>query len=725
MKRLLAILILVLAGSALAQGPTTDRWGAQDLRYGGSWTRTYVSGSTVTMYGNSPLNIIGFGAKPDDGIDDTTYIQAAVDSAEAWGAGTVFIPSGTFSINAAITIDSDDVSIVGCGESSVISRDYSTHTSRVINIEDASNILLSNFTIDGNSNTTTFVGSGSGHGIRMTGDCSSILIDGVKIFDMNTDGIYVGGATDVPDDIKIVNSEIYNCNRNGITIIAGNRVVVANNTVYNNYGVGIDAEPNVSQDTINNLTISNNIVSNSRTTGMGSGLDFFPRLIDVTGDNAYVNNVVVSSNILDAKLAATDSTGTFHSVLAYISQLGSVNFSNNILETNRSSDQTAYGALYLRDWETLSGSGNIVKSRGVDAAGEDFAIKNAVTMVCVGDTLGPVDFGVTVSGSFDYAVYADSVLTGSVVLNLDNVSPPNNRSLEVDLSPNFSILVNTPYVHPSSTAPDTASFKGRLWYDSSTDLLKLYDGTRWNTLSESRSINFPMGTETAAGWYDAAGFIIDAADTSTFSAPTTYGTANSSYAAHFYIVVGDTILNALQLTVTGTSITDAGVRAEGATDTIDLNGQSPATSGMYYETDKKWIGQVSVATTIGDIADDEGVNYGFIKYWDNNNTDFTISGCEAVGRANATDADFDLRLCHIKATGWTWALSGATPPVIKKMSTVHGTERSSIINQPFAWKHANLSTAVDGSGSEGILFQVWSKNGADTVDWGYFSLVYR
>ncbi|RLA21229.1 MAG: hypothetical protein DRQ62_09675, partial [Gammaproteobacteria bacterium] len=92
MKKVLWICIALMI-SVSAQAQTYDRWGVQDLRYGGSWTRTMSDGSTLTPYGVTPINVIGFGAIPGDGIDDTPYIQAAVDSCGVWGGGAVYIPA--------------------------------------------------------------------------------------------------------------------------------------------------------------------------------------------------------------------------------------------------------------------------------------------------------------------------------------------------------------------------------------------------------------------------------------------------------------------------------------------------------------------------------------------------------------------------------------------------------------------------------------------------------
>jgi len=183
---------------------------------------------------------------------------------------------------------------------------------------------------------------------------------------------------------------------------------------------------------------------------------------------------------------------------------------------------------------------------------------------------------------------------------------------------------------------------------------------------------------------------------------TNVGTANSSYAAHAFIVLG-AISSDMVVRVTGTSINDSGTRAASATeDLYTAGGQVDA----YFETQKKWIGQISFSLLSGTGVI---VDAGLCKYWDNLNTDYTVIGLEATWRAGAADTGADIQLLHHKGTGWTYSGGSGdpTPPAeIAGMNTDHVTEVNLVNNEHGAWKRTNLNTTIRGSASEGIIWQV-------------------
>lgn len=217
----------------------------------------------------------------------------------------------------------------------------------------------------------------------------------------------------------------------------------------------------------------------------------------------------------------------------------------------------------------------------------------------------------------------------------------------------------------------------------------------WTFTSPSGS----SGTFYYGGYYDFA------ASDNDFNPAVNYGTVNASYAAHFFIVcaaggVGgtDTVIR-----VTGTSITDEAVRT--AADTEDLTADDAGVAGAYYETSKKWIGQVSVEKISGP---DLLCNYGLCKYWDNNNSDYAVTGLEVTWLGGANDASPNILLRHHKTSGWTYnAASTPTPPsAIADMNTDHNTEIQVVNGENGAWKRTNLSTNIAGSGSEGTIWEI-------------------
>lgn len=211
-----------------------------------------------------------------------------------------------------------------------------------------------------------------------------------------------------------------------------------------------------------------------------------------------------------------------------------------------------------------------------------------------------------------------------------------------------------------------------------------------------------------AGIYYAAGFYFaPAADANlTDVGPTVVlGAANISYAAHVFAVFADAGTGTT-LTVSGTSITDAGVRTPADSEVIVADVTAVATD-QYVESAKKFIGQVTY--TLGGVTAGLDFNYGFAKYEDWGNRDFTVTDFEAVGLGGAADAaGFDIRLFHHSAVGWTYHATAFVPggTVLADYQDTHDTEIAIASGEPFAFKVAGLATDVAGSSDEGVVVEI-------------------
>ena len=63
-----------------------------------------------------PVNVKDHGALGDGSTDDSAEIQAAIDSVEALGGGTVYFPPGDYLVNSGLTVDADKpVRLLGAG----------------------------------------------------------------------------------------------------------------------------------------------------------------------------------------------------------------------------------------------------------------------------------------------------------------------------------------------------------------------------------------------------------------------------------------------------------------------------------------------------------------------------------------------------------------------------------------------------------------------------------
>ena len=229
------------------------------------------------------------------------------------------------------------------------------------------------------------------------------------------------------------------------------------------------------------------------------------------------------------------------------------------------------------------------------------------------------------------------------------------------------------------------------------------------------SFSSPSG---GSGVYYVGGFYkYSAADANLNQGSTTVnlGTANIAYGAHAFLVAGAAGTasggsGAVIITVTGTSITDAGARSAADSETIvsDITAMS---TDEYFETTKKWIGQVTYTLDVGatgHTAYAADFNYGFVKYEDMGNIDFTVTQFEITGRAGANDASFNVKLYKHTSSGWTYDAAAfvPTPTTIVALQTDYNTEYQLANGEAFAYKRTGLSTAVTGSGSEGVIIEI-------------------
>lgn len=216
------------------------------------------------------------------------------------------------------------------------------------------------------------------------------------------------------------------------------------------------------------------------------------------------------------------------------------------------------------------------------------------------------------------------------------------------------------------------------------------------------------GTFNMIGFYDCP-----AADSNLteISVTQTVGAANSSHAAHIIAVAaGGAATDGadLVLTVSGTSITDAGVRTTSDSEVLVADCVGAATD-TYFETSKKWLGQVTYTlTSSGGASFSFDFNYGFASYQDNDNTDFTLEHFSFEWYSGANDSGFDINVCRHEAAGWTYHASafvpGTTPLYI--MTTDHSTDRQLVSGTYGKWKRTGLSNAFNGAGSEGLVVNI-------------------
>lgn len=264
---------------------------------------------------------------------------------------------------------------------------------------------------------------------------------------------------------------------------------------------------------------------------------------------------------------------------------------------------------------------------------------------------------------------------------------------------------------------------------SSNDLLFIYAASGARTIRirngvgniflrhqiEAKSYNFnspsgSSGTFYVAGFYD---WSATDANLTQSSLTVNNGSANVSKAAHAGLVAGgagtvDT--GVISIVVSGTSIDDEGNRATSDSETLvaDITAMS---LNQFFSTTKKWLGQVTYTLTTvsgSPVNFNADFNYGFCKYEDFGNQDFTVTDLECVGLAGGTDSGFNIKLYYHSSTGWTYAATGFVPggTVLANMNTDHSTEKNLVSGEPFAYKRTDLNTDIGGNDSEGLVVEI-------------------
>lgn len=185
----------------------------------------------------------------------------------------------------------------------------------------------------------------------------------------------------------------------------------------------------------------------------------------------------------------------------------------------------------------------------------------------------------------------------------------------------------------------------------------------------------------------------------------TFGTPNRAVGAHAFCVASGAGSAGLTLTVSGNSIDDFGNRTVADSEVVVAD-PSTASTNQYFETTKKWLGEITYTLTGG--SGSFTFNYGCAKYDDFGDKDFTVVDFEMVGKTNGTATDLNIELLKHQATGWTYAASGfvAGSDAIVSMADDYGADRDTTDETYFAYKRIGLSTAVDGSDSEGVVIRI-------------------
>jgi len=227
------------------------------------------------------------------------------------------------------------------------------------------------------------------------------------------------------------------------------------------------------------------------------------------------------------------------------------------------------------------------------------------------------------------------------------------------------------------------------------------------------------GTYWKAGFYD---FDSTDANLDEGSTTETYGIAGRGYAAHAAIVAsgaGTVNTGQVGLRVTGVQDNQDGTPQQAGQTGIITEDITTLSGDTYYETSEKWSGELTFELYVvsgSPTAYSLDFNYGYAKYEDASDIDFTVTSFEAVWQANATGNSLDIALVKHASAGWTYAASGFEPGNgdICRKSVDMQIAGDTTNDTSGAYKRTNLNEFIDGNGSEGVLIKV-TTSGRNTV----------
>lgn len=193
----------------------------------------------------------------------------------------------------------------------------------------------------------------------------------------------------------------------------------------------------------------------------------------------------------------------------------------------------------------------------------------------------------------------------------------------------------------------------------------------------------------------------------------TLGTALESKASRPGIVPsGSGTVDAGQvgLRVIGISDSETGSQTAGVTNIISTN-ITELVADTLYETNGKFSGQVTYELyTVSGSPTTYSLtcNYGWSKYEDFLDQDFTLLGIDCVWLCGATDTDFDVKILHHAPSNWTYAATGFIPGgyVIASRASDQQLASTVVNNYDGAWEREEIDFFVDGNAGEGVVIEI-------------------
>lgn len=324
------------------------------------------------------ISIMDFGAVGDGTTNDSVAIQAAIDAASSAGGGEVFVPAGTYRCKNIIM--KSLVTLRGEYRASALKLALgAVPDDKVISSAaaiPANGCAILNIEVNGDRSTHGYTNNQM-NAITIQGNHFDWLIDGCYLHNTGGDGVFVSWANDyatqLPENIRIVNCTIENTGRQDIAIVHCKDYVVANNICS---GV-IDLEPGNDYETNRNGAVTGNSAAQINAS-VFTGLLADDNNITISGNSVTTmtcyggNNVTFVGNIIKGSFRYAQSKlvtvigNTMRKVESIVSNgefIDRMVFSQNTVTNTDASS----AAITLRNIKDLEADGNVVRATGASS----------------------------------------------------------------------------------------------------------------------------------------------------------------------------------------------------------------------------------------------------------------------------------------------------------------------------------------------------------------------
>ena len=210
-------------------------------------------------------------AKGDGSTDDSLAVQTALNSLTP--GRTLYFPAGRYALSRGLTNNISDITLYGEGTLSHVDNTTAFWLLKIMS--GVSNITITGLTFDGNRTGYTKPWTEHRHALTIV-DSTHVSIIGCVFTNLIGDGIYAGCDAPVNNifigvsDLLVANNVFTgeNINRNGISVICGERITISNNT-FDGMATqvmpgAIDFEPDASAQFIRDVTVIGNNVTRCR-----------------------------------------------------------------------------------------------------------------------------------------------------------------------------------------------------------------------------------------------------------------------------------------------------------------------------------------------------------------------------------------------------------------------------------------------------------------------------